>query len=48
MMDNVKTDLKKGVVEHDLIAHVDFAVGSVINQMLFGHRIEGVRQTLRL
>uniref|UniRef100_A0A914YWK9 Cytochrome P450 n=1 Tax=Panagrolaimus superbus TaxID=310955 RepID=A0A914YWK9_9BILA len=38
MMDSIKADKKAGIINHSLQDHIDLAVGSVINSLLFGFR----------
>ena len=42
MINRMKTDLEAGAEAHNVVAHMDLAVGSVINQVLFGYRFSGV------
>lgn len=42
LVERVKTDVSNGVCVQDLAGHVDHAVGSLINQVLFGYRFAGV------
>ncbi|KAH7707311.1 Protein CYP-33E2 [Aphelenchoides avenae] len=44
MISRMKSDLEAGVQEHNVVAHVDLAVGSVINQVLFGYRFSGEKE----
>jgi hypothetical protein len=46
MLANIKNDIKAGVKEHNVAPHIDVAVGSIINALLFGYRFEGVRLTI--
>ncbi|KAH7725991.1 Protein CYP-33C1 [Aphelenchoides avenae] len=43
LVERVKTDVSNGVCVQDLAGHVDHAVGSLINQVLFGYRFAGRR-----
>jgi cytochrome P450 len=38
LMDSIKAEKKEGVTDHSVQEHVDLAVGSVINSLLFGFR----------
>lgn len=38
MIEKIKQDINLRVEAHDLPAHLDVGVGSVINAMLFGYR----------
>ncbi|KAI1700079.1 cytochrome p450 domain-containing protein [Ditylenchus destructor] len=41
LIDSLKKELKSGIVEHNMIKWIDLAVGSIINQLLFGYRFSG-------
>ncbi|KAI1698652.1 cytochrome p450 domain-containing protein [Ditylenchus destructor] len=41
LIDSLKKELKSGIREHNMIKWIDLAVGSVINQLLFGYRFSG-------
>ncbi|KAI1730109.1 cytochrome p450 domain-containing protein [Ditylenchus destructor] len=44
LLDTIDENLCKNVQEHDIISLVDLAVGSVLNQIIFGHRFLGESQ----
>jgi hypothetical protein len=44
IFDKVDSGIKSGVKEHDLYGHVDIAVGSIINNFLFGYRFHGDKE----
>ncbi|KAI1693369.1 cytochrome p450 domain-containing protein [Ditylenchus destructor] len=41
LIDSLKKELKSGIREHSMIKWIDLAVGSIINQLLFGYRFSG-------
>ncbi|KAI1695878.1 cytochrome p450 domain-containing protein [Ditylenchus destructor] len=41
LIDSLKKELKSGIREHNMIKWIDLAVGSIINQLLFGYRFSG-------
>ncbi|KAI1690960.1 cytochrome p450 domain-containing protein [Ditylenchus destructor] len=41
LIDSLKKELKSGIREHNIIKWIDLAVGSIINQVLFGYRFSG-------
>ncbi|KAH7710349.1 Protein CYP-33C1 [Aphelenchoides avenae] len=41
MILDIKADVAAGLKEHDVPGHIDLAVGSVINSLLFGYRLRG-------
>ncbi|KAI1706662.1 cytochrome p450 domain-containing protein [Ditylenchus destructor] len=41
LIDSLKKELKSGIREHNVIKWIDLAVGSIINQVLFGYRFSG-------
>lgn len=38
----VKNDINNQVKEFDIMPHIDIAVGSIINNLLFSYRFDGV------
>lgn len=42
LVERVKRDVSAGVNRHDVAQHVDIAIGSVINALMFGYRFSGV------
>lgn len=43
LIEKIQKDSKLGITDHNLISHIDIAVGSIINSILFGYRFDGVR-----
>ncbi|KAI1705901.1 cytochrome p450 domain-containing protein [Ditylenchus destructor] len=44
VIDTLKQEMAGGVKEHDTIKRIELAVGSVINQLLFGYRFSAERE----
>jgi len=44
LIERVDADIDAGVEEHDIMRHVDRAVGSIINVIMFGFRFHGERE----
>lgn len=42
VLNSLRKDLANGVVEHRITDYTNVAVGSIINQMLFGYRFSDV------
>ena len=44
LIEKIQNDKKIGIEEHNLASYVDIAVGSIINNLLFGYRFDGVSE----
>ncbi|KAI6174566.1 Cytochrome P450-33C9 [Aphelenchoides bicaudatus] len=44
IFENVDADVASGLKEHDMYNHTDLAVGSIINNLLFGYRFHGKKK----
>ena len=42
LIEKIQNDKKTGVKEHNLALYIDIAVGSIINNLLFGYRFDEV------
>ena len=42
LIEKVRKDVQNGTKEHNIADYIDIGVGSIINNLLFGYRFEGV------
>ncbi|KAH7711212.1 Protein CYP-33C9 [Aphelenchoides avenae] len=45
LVDDVKHDIASGVKRHEIAEHIDVAIGSVVNSLVFGYRFRGERRS---